>query len=104
MAKKKRVEWESTALGRAATKARGSRAPVEGWVGGEGPGVGGDEILVVVLGQRGAVASSRKLRGRSVSLRDLRLRLAGAEAAVDQLSDTPSSVSPQLTRDEATML
>jgi hypothetical protein len=69
------------------------------------PGIGGDEVFVLVMGAPGTVVSRTKVIGRKPSLRDLKLRLAGAEAAVRGVSATPLvEQGAQLTESEASML
>jgi hypothetical protein len=63
-----------------------------------------DEVLVVVLGPQGCLASRRTVQGRPVSLRELRLRLAGAEVAVERIGSRPEVDGPPLSAAEATLL
>lgn len=63
-----------------------------------------DEVLVVVLGPQGCLASRTTVQGRRVSLRDLRLRLAGAEVAVQRIGSRPEVDSPPLSSAEASLL
>ncbi len=63
-----------------------------------------DEILVVVFGAHGGVVSRSTVRGRPVSWRELRLRLAGAEVAVERLAAQPELGSPPLSPAEASVL
>jgi hypothetical protein len=63
-----------------------------------------DEVLVLVLGPHGGFVSRRTVRGRSVDLRELRLRLAGAEVAVEGIARRPDVESPPLSPTEASML
>ena len=69
------------------------------------PGMGGDEVFVVVMGPFGAVVSRTRAMGLKTSLRDLKLRLAGAEAAVLGASEPIlASRSAQLAGSEASLL
>ena len=64
-----------------------------------------DHVWVVVLGPDEALVSRTKVRGRKVSSRELRLRLAGAEIAVEGLAAIPPTENlPQLTAHEAALL
>jgi excisionase family DNA binding protein len=64
-----------------------------------------DQVTVVVLGPHEGLVSRLNLRGRKVSSRELRLRLAGAELAVDGLvMDPPAARVPQLAAGEAALL
>jgi hypothetical protein len=67
--------------------------------------VGEDQVVVVVLGGQEGLVSRTKARGRVMSARELRLRLAGAEVAVDGLiAAPPTSNLPQLTAGEGALL
>jgi hypothetical protein len=69
------------------------------------PGTVGDEVFVLVMGSLGTVVSRTKVTGRKPSLRDLKLRLAGAEAAVKGVSSTlPAEQGTQLAEGEAALL
>lgn len=69
------------------------------------PGTGGDEVFVLVIGSSGTVLSRTKVTGRKPSLRELKLRLAGAEAAIKGVFDTSSArQGAQLTEREASLL
>jgi hypothetical protein len=69
------------------------------------PSVGEDQVYVVVVGRQEGLVSRTKAHGRAVSSRELRLRLAGAEVAVDGLVAAPAtSKLPQLTAGEAALL
>lgn len=68
------------------------------------PSVRKGEVYVIVLSAEGGLVSHRKLRGSTPVLRELSLRLAGAEAAVDALVRAPARVRQQLTNDEAALL
>lgn len=64
-----------------------------------------DQVFVVILGRREGLVSRTKVRGRRISPRELRLRLAGAEAAVEGLVAAPVTTNlPQLTAGEAALL
>ncbi len=65
---------------------------------------GPDEVLVLVLGPHGGLVSRRAVHGRPVDMRELGLRLAGAEVAVEGLAQEPVLPSPPLTAAEAAML
>jgi hypothetical protein len=71
---------------------------------GSAPLDGPDEVLVLVLGARGGFVSRRTTGGRPVDLRELGLRLAGAEVAVEGLARQPAAQSPPLTAAEAALL
>lgn len=63
-----------------------------------------DEVLVVVVGPDGLLMSRSKVVG-PIDLDDLRLRLAGAEAAVETLTAvSPRSHAPALTARESALL
>lgn len=62
------------------------------------------EVYVVVLSAEGCLASHRKYVGSAPGLRELGLRLAGAEAAVDSLVRAPARGRQQLASDEAAFL
>ncbi len=69
------------------------------------PGTDGDEVFVLVMGSLGTVVSRARMTGRKPSLRDLKLRLAGAEAAVTGISANPLvEQGAQLTANEASLL
>ena len=69
------------------------------------PGIDGDEVFVLVIGSLGTVVSRTRVIGRKPSLRELKLRLAGAEAAVKGVSAIPlAEQRAQLTGSEASML
>jgi len=69
------------------------------------PGIDGDEVFVLVLGSQGTVVSRTRMTGRKLSLRDLKLRLAGAEAAVRRVADTSlGDRGAQLAGNEASLL
>src|ERR1022692_4412769 len=63
-----------------------------------------DEVLVLVLGQHGGFVSRTTVRGRPINLRELGLRLAGAEVAVEGIARRPEVESPRLTATEASLL
>jgi len=64
-----------------------------------------EQVWVVVIGPNEALVSRTKVRGRRVTSRELRLRLAGAEIAVEGLATSPPTAHlPQLTANEATLL
>jgi hypothetical protein len=71
---------------------------------GSAPLDGPDEVLVLVLGPQGGFVSRRTTGGRPVNLRELGLRLAGAEVAVEGLAQQPAPQSPALTAAEAAVL
>lgn len=71
---------------------------------GANPVDGPDEVLVLVLGTRGGFVSRRTVRGRSVDLRELELRLASAEVAVEGIARRPEVESPPLSPTDASML
>ena len=61
-----------------------------------------EHVWVVVLGPHEALVSRTKVRGRKVSSRELRLRLAGAGIAVEGIAAIPQTENhPQLTAHEA---
>ena len=69
------------------------------------PGVAGDDVFVLVMGSLGTVVSRTRLTGRKLSLHDLKLRLAGAEAAVESASAIPlAGQRAQLTEPESALL
>lgn len=69
------------------------------------PGTGGDEVFVLVIGALGTVLSRTRVTGRKPSLRELKLRLAGAEAAVKSVSAMSlAGQGAQLTESEASLL
>ncbi len=72
----------------------------------ESANVGGrDEVVVVVVVGQRAIVSRSRVRGRSIDLRELRLRLAGAEAAVEQIAASPPGpAAPSLSAAEARLL
>ncbi len=93
------------ALGRAVDTVPAHAEPIEVRLPEGAHPVDENEVLVVVLGRHEALVSRKKVRGRSVDFRELRLRLAGAEAAVESLAAArPSADAPQLTRGEAVLL
>jgi hypothetical protein len=63
-----------------------------------------DEVLVLVLGPHMGLVSRTTLHGRAVDMRELELRLAGAEVAVEGLAKAPAVESPPLSPTEASML
>ena len=71
---------------------------------GAAPVDGLDEVLVLVLGPHGGFVSRRTVMGRPLDLRELGLRLAGAEVAVEGLAREPPVQSPPLTAAEAALL
>jgi hypothetical protein len=71
---------------------------------GAAPADGRDDVLVLVLGPQGGVVSRRSLRGRKLDLRELGLRLFGAEVAVEGLAEEAAVQSPPLTEAEASLL
>ena len=71
---------------------------------GAAPVDGPNEVLVLVLGPHGGFVSRRTVRGRPVDLRELQLRLAGAEVAVEWIARRPEVESPPLSPTEASML
>lgn len=90
-------------LGRAAHKMLHGRQAIE--VPAMGVVEADDEVLVVVVTQQGALVKSSKVHGRALDPRELRLQLAGAEAAVDEVARTrPAAAGPQLSSAEAEML
>ena len=90
-------------LGRAARKLPGSRQAVA--VQAEGVVEAADEVLVLVVSKIGTLVRSMKVHGRVLDARELRLRLAGAETAVDEIVRVPRrGAEPQLTTAEASML
>ena len=62
------------------------------------------EVLVLVLGQHGGLVSRKTVRGRPINLRELGLRLAGAEVAVEGIGRRPQVKSPPLSPAEASLL
>jgi hypothetical protein len=101
-----RLEEEARrALRSAFGKVRAQAEPVQVELPKGGTPVDGpDEVLVLVLGPHGGLVSRRTVQGRRLDLRELGLRLAGAEAAVDGLAKEPVVQSPSLTAAEAAML
>ena len=64
-----------------------------------------DEVLVLVVTRHGALVRSSKVHGRALDARELRLQLAGAEAAVDEVARMqPEPRGPQLSSAEAAIL
>lgn len=64
-----------------------------------------DEVLVVVVTQRGALVRRSKIHGRALDARELRLQLAGAEAVIDEVARMrPEAAGAQLSSAEAAML
>lgn len=64
-----------------------------------------DEVLVVVVTQRGALVRRSKIHGRALDARELRLQLAGVEAAIDEVARMrPQAGGPQLTATEVAIL
>jgi hypothetical protein len=64
-----------------------------------------EHVWVVVLGPDEALVRRSKVHGRNVTSRELQLRLAGAEIAVERLTTTPPTENlPQLTANEAALL
>jgi hypothetical protein len=70
---------------------------------GAAPVDGPEEVLVLVLGPHGGFVSRRAVH-RPVDLRELQLRLAGAEVAVEGIARWPDVESPPLSPTEASML
>lgn len=90
-------------LGRAAHKRLRGRQAVE--VRATGVVDAADEVLVLVVTQRGALVRSSRVHGRVLDARELGLQLAGAEAAIDEVARTrPEAVAAQLSSAEAAML
>jgi excisionase family DNA binding protein len=90
-------------LGRAAHKRLQGRQTVE--LRAMGVVDSADEVLVVVVTQRGALVRRSKIRGREPDARELQLQLAGAEAAIDEVARMrPEAAGPQLSSAEAAML
>jgi hypothetical protein len=71
---------------------------------GAAPVDGPDDVLVLVLGARGGFVSRRTVQGRPLDLRELELRLAGAEAAVEGLANEPAMRCPPLAAGESALL
>jgi hypothetical protein len=65
---------------------------------------GPDDVLLLVLGPHGGFVSRRTVQGRPLNLRELGLRLAGAEVAVEGLAGERAVQSPPLTAAEAAVL
>jgi hypothetical protein len=63
-----------------------------------------DEVMIVVLSSRGAIAGTRKVRRMSVTPRELRLWLTTAEAAIAEMGAEPAAQSVQLSAGEASLL
>jgi hypothetical protein len=63
-----------------------------------------DEVVVLVLSAHGGLVSRTIVRGRPVDMRELELRLAGAEVAVEGLAKETSGAPPPLTQVEAGLL
>ena len=63
-----------------------------------------DEVMIVVLSSRGAIAGTRKVPRLSVTPHDLRLWLTSAEAAIAELDAEPGAQSVQLSAGEASLL
>jgi hypothetical protein len=96
---------DGRALRAAFGKVRSQAEPVkvelpEGPIRVDGP----DDVLVLVLGARGGFVSRRTVKGRLLDYRELGLRLAGAEVAVDGLSEAPAVQGPPLTAAEGALL
>ncbi len=66
--------------------------------------VADDEVVVVVVGRDRALVSRTHVRGRPVDLREMRLRLAGVEAAVEKVASSPRPDAPSLSAAEASLL
>lgn len=96
---------ELGALERAIRKAKPRGSPVEVKLAGLESSVPEDEVVVLVLGAHAALVSRTRVSGRGLSLRELRLRLAGAEVAVEGLAtQLPVRDTPGLTSAEAALL
>jgi hypothetical protein len=65
---------------------------------------GPDEVLVLVLGPNGGVATRKSLPTKNIDVNQLKLLLLGAEAAVDELAIEAATPSPPLTSAEAALL
>jgi hypothetical protein len=90
-------------LGRAARKLRKSPRPIE--LGPIGVVDAPDEIVLVIITEESALLRKLRVRGRAVDARELRLQLAGAEAAVEEVArGQPAPIAPQLTAAEAALL
>jgi len=64
-----------------------------------------DEVLVLVVTRQGALVRSSKVHGRALDARELRLQLAGVDAAIDEVARTRlAAAGPQLSSAEAAML
>lgn len=66
--------------------------------------IGEDEVLLLVLSTHGGFLERRTLHAGPVNLRELLLRLAGAEAAVERLVKQRRPTNPPLTPSEASTL
>jgi hypothetical protein len=71
---------------------------------GAAPIDGPDEVIVLVLGPHGGLVSRKALSGPTFDLKELRLLLVGAEAAIEGLALKPTPRSPPLTQVEAALL
>lgn len=90
-------------LGRAARKLRKSPRAIE--LGPVGMVDGADEVVVVIITEESALLRKLWVRGRPIDARELRLQLAGAEAAVEEVARAqPAPIAAQLTAAEAAML
>src|SRR5690349_12996776 len=90
-------------LERAARRTRGHRHSIE--VRASGLVDAADEVLIMVVTRQGALVRASRVQGRTIDARELRLQLAGAEAAVEEAARTPPApAGPQLTAAEAAML
>src|SRR3972149_2666456 len=93
------------AFGRAVEKVRKRTEPIQVRLARGAPPVDPASVLVVVVSSVGTLISRTLVGGQPVNLRELLLRLAGAEAAVGKLLlDAPAMRAPQLTAGEATLL
>ncbi len=92
------------AFGRAVAKVNAGRQPITVEIAGGKQPVANDEVVVIVLSPDGALASRTRLRGRAPDLRELRLRLVGAEIAVGQIAGEQSRAAPPLSAAEASVL
>lgn len=64
-----------------------------------------DEVIVAIVSGAHALVSRTHVRGRSVDMKEMWLRLAGAEAAVERIAASPPEVAlPALTAGEAALL